>query len=139
MISASAWWADLPGRKCERAVQEVRLEDRLHDQQHRHLHHAVPDRRDAEGTELAVGLGNVHALHRLRAVGVGLERLCDLAQEPHDAVGTLLHLFDAQAVHARGAAIGGHQVPCRVQNVGPAHRFVQRVEAEGRFPLGFEV
>ena len=69
------------GTESERTIQEVRLEDRLHDQQHRHLHHAVPDRRDAQRAELAVGLGNVHALHRLRPVGPGLERLFDLAQE----------------------------------------------------------
>ena len=45
------------GTKPERTVQEVRLEDRLQDQQRRRLHHPVPDRRDAQWRFAVSALG----------------------------------------------------------------------------------
>jgi len=88
---------------------------------------------------VAVGLGNIHTLHRLRAVGAVLERLFDLAQKSADTVFGLHHLSDAQAVHPGCAVVGGHPVPCRLQHVAPADSVVQGVKPKRRFTLGFEV
>jgi site-specific DNA recombinase len=122
-----------------RTVKEVRLEDRFHDQQHRRLHHAVFHRRDAQWAIFAVGFGDVHTLNRLRAVGPGLERLFDLAQESPHAVFAVSHLVDAHTVHARRSIVGGHLFPRRKQNIGPMDSVIQRVKPKPRLSLGFEV
>ena len=51
-----------------RARKEVRLEDRLQHQLRRHLHHPVPDRRNAQRPLLPIGLRDVPAQHRCRPV-----------------------------------------------------------------------
>jgi hypothetical protein len=62
-------------------IQEIRLEDRLQNQQRRRLHHAVFHRRDAQRTQLAVSLRDVHPPHRLRLVAFLLQLLLQFDQE----------------------------------------------------------
>ena len=67
-----------PWPKTVRARTKVRLEDRLHDQLRRHLHHPVSDRRNAQRSLFSISLRNVLPLHRRRSVlpfdELGLQR-----------------------------------------------------------------
>jgi len=107
------------GAEPERAVQEVRLEDRLQDQQDRHLHRPVSHRRNAQWPQLAIGLGDVHALHRLGPIRLGDQRFPDLRQEAVHPLGRLTHLLDADSVHPGRTVVGGHPVPGGPQHVRP--------------------
>jgi hypothetical protein len=49
-----------------RAIQEIRLKDRLRDHQGCHLHYPVAYRRNPQRPQLPIGLRNVNALHRVR-------------------------------------------------------------------------
>src|ERR1035437_7128665 len=60
-----------------RTIQEIRLKDRLQDQQGRHLHYPVAYRRNPQRPQLPIRLRNVHALHRLRLVGPRPQRFLD--------------------------------------------------------------
>jgi hypothetical protein len=50
---------------------QVGLEDRLRDQYHGHLRHAVPDRTNPQGALLAIRFGDEHASHWLGSVRLG--------------------------------------------------------------------
>src|SRR5262249_45235426 len=54
-----------------RAVQEVRLKDRLEDQQSRRLNDTVLDRGNAQRSQPAVRLRDVDTFNRLRPVAFG--------------------------------------------------------------------
>src|SRR4029077_13408495 len=57
------------------ALLEVRLEDRLNDDFHRHLGHSVPNGRYPQRPLLSIGLGNIDPPDRLRSVGLLLKFL----------------------------------------------------------------
>lgn len=61
-----------------RAVDEVRLEDRLQHQQHRHLHNPILDGRNAQWSLPAIRLGNVNAFHQLRPIAASTKRFVQL-------------------------------------------------------------
>ena len=70
------------GTKAVGARQEVRLEDGLDHQFHRHLNHAVFDDGDAQRALFGfAGLVDPAAFHRERSVGFGVQLQADLGQK----------------------------------------------------------
>ncbi len=118
-----------------RAVQEVRFKDRLQHEQHRHLDDPVFDRGYSQRPLPPVRLGNVHALHRLRLVGLGAQFLLQFLEELRRAR-PIDDVLAADAVHSGSAVVLEHQPPSRGQHVEPMHPVIQRVKPEFRFLLG---
>ena len=71
-----------PRAKPVGAVQEVGFEDRFEDQQGGRLHNAVADGRDAQRSQLPVGLGYVDTAYSLWTVGLGAQLLVELLDQP---------------------------------------------------------
>src|ERR1035441_4976565 len=72
-------------------IQEIRLKDRLQDQQGRHLYPPVAHRRDTQRSQLPIRLRNVNASHCLRLIGLRAQRL--LRSEEHTSeLQSLRHL-----------------------------------------------
>src|SRR5690606_5465687 len=109
-------------------------EDRLDDQLRRHLHHAVPHRRDTQGPLLSIGLRDVTPPDRLRPVLPCLQLGLQLIQESLDAV--LLELGQGLFIDPRRALVPPHSLPRLLQDVTPVDAIVQSVEAPIRAPLG---
>lgn len=122
------------GSKPERAVGEVRFEDRLQHQLRRRLHDAIAHRRDPERPLPAVGLGDVLPQHRARSVRACAQRRLDLVQERDHA--SLLDRRDRLSIDARGSLVGPNPLPRRLQHVTPEDAVIQGVEAPSRLPLG---
>jgi len=118
-----------------RAVDEVRLEDRLQHQQHRCLHDPILDGRDAKRSLPAVRLGYVDALYRLRPIAAGAKLIVQLLQECRRA-GTINDVLARLAIHAGSALVLQHQPPGSGQHVVPIHPVVQGVKPESRLSLG---
>ena len=119
------------------AILEIRLEDRLQDQQGSHLRHSVSHRRNAQGSQFPVGLGNVDASYRLGAVSVGAQGLLQFLQKSFHAPRRSFDLSDRHPVDARCALVGSHPFPSCFQRVLPINPVIQRVEPELRLLLGF--
>src|ERR1035438_6112349 len=121
-------------------IQEIRLEDRLQNQQRCRLHHTVFHRRDAQRTQLAVSLRNVHPPHRLRLVAFLLQFLLQFDQEIDESrslvVAAANDLSDRHAIDAGCSSVFRYLVPRRHQRVPPIDSIVQSVESKLRFLLG---
>ena len=121
-------------------IQEIRLEDRLQNQQRRRLHHAVFHRRDAQRTQLAVSLRNVHPPHRLRSVAFLLQLLLQFDQEIDKSrslvVAAANDLLNRHAIDAGCSSVFRYLVPRRHQRVPPIDPIIQSVESKLRFLLG---
>ena len=119
-----------------RAIQEIRLENRLQDQQGRHLCHPVPHRRYAQRSQLPILLLDVNASYRLRRVALRAEGLLQVLQEPLHPGGGGFDLCDRHPVHTRCAVMGPHPLPRRFQRVPPIDPVIQHVKPELRLLLG---
>ena len=109
---------------------QVGLEDRSEHQHCSHLRHAVPDRRDAQRSLFAVGLGYPYPTDRLRSIRLVLKCLRQFAQPSFRAI--RLDVRERFPVHARRATIGfAYGVGVR-QDVRPVQLVVQTVEAKTR-------
>src|SRR6202142_225375 len=117
------------------SILKVGFEDRLQNQQGRHLPHPVSHRRYPQRSQLSVGFRYVHAAHRLRPVGIGSQGFLDLSNKPAHARFLRFPLFDRNAVHARCAPIGAHPPPSLFQCVPPIDPVVQSVKPELRLLL----
>jgi len=116
-------------------VQEVRLKDRLQDQQRRRLHHAIPDRRDAERSQLAVGLGEVDPPHRGWLVTLGPQVFLKGFQEFQRSPVGVADRVDRDPVAARCALMGADPVPSRSERVPPIDPVLQGVKPALRLLL----
>src|SRR5580693_3154747 len=125
-----------PGPEAVGGRTKVRLEDRLQHQLRSHLHHPVPDRRDAQRPLLSVGLRDVPAQHRGCPVRACSQRGAELFQEALDPV--LLDVGDRLGIDARRASAPLHPLPRFREDVTPRDAVVQRVEPATRAPLGRE-
>src|SRR5450759_2656333 len=126
----------VPARtKPVRAVQEVRLEDRLEHQRRLRLHDPVLDRRDTQRSQPAVRLGDEHTLDRLWPVAMGAQFLVQLLEEQVRAR-AIDDVLTRHAIHTGGAVVLEHQPPRGRQHVGPIDPVVQRVKPELRLLLG---
>ena len=119
------------------AIQEIRLEDRLQDQQGRHLHHPVAHRRDAQRSQLPIRLRDVDAPHRLRPVGLGCAAIPGSLPETAATPLADASICSIVTPSTPGAPLLARtRVPRRLQHVAPIDPVVQRVEPELRFLLG---
>src|ERR1039457_2563101 len=119
-----------------RTIQEIRLKDRLQDQQGRHLHYPVAYRRNPQRPQLPIRVRNVHALHRLRRVVPRPQLFLDSFQKSRCALFCPHDLFDRDAIHPRRSLIPAHPFPSRFQHIHPIDPVVQRIKPELRFLLG---
>ncbi len=124
------------GAKAVGTVLEVLLEDRLQNQQRRHLNHPVAHRRNPQRAHLPVGFRDVHAPDRPRLVGMAAKAPPDFVQKGPHAPLRPLDRFQRHPIHSGSALIGPHPAPCRFQHVLPADVAVERIETELRLILG---
>ena len=120
------------GAEAERAVVEVRLEYRLHDELDRHLHHPVLYGGDAERPHLAVRLFDIDPSDRACAVCLRLELPSDAGQEPFHAALAPLDGLEGLSVHAGGLVLLTDALPCTADCLLVHHTPEERVEAELR-------
>src|ERR1019366_8603007 len=118
------------------AILEICFEDRLQDQQGRHLDHSVAHRRDAQRPHFPIRLWSVDAPYRFRRVGLGAQRLLDFVQEPLHTGFRRFNLLDRYAIHPGRALIGTYPFPTRFQHIAPIDPVVQHIKPELRFLLG---
>jgi hypothetical protein len=123
-VSVLLWW-------------KVGFEDRF---QHQHrCRHAdpIPQGRDAQRPEFAVGLRYKHSSDGLRPVGLLPERKRQFSQPPLDPI--CLDVRKILAVDSRRALVGAALGIGMRQNVLAADLVVQSVEAIAGFRLRFRV
>ena len=118
-------------------ILEIRLEDRLQDQQGGHLHHSVSHCRYTQGSQFPVRLGDVDAPYRLRPVGPAAQRFLEILQKSLHPARPRFDRFDRHAIHAGRPLVGSHPFPGRLQRVPPIDPVVQSIEPELRLLLGF--
>ena len=129
LMSVPSW------TKPVRAVQEVRLKDRLEHQQGRRLDDPVFDRGYSQWSHPAVRLRNVDAFDRLRPVAFGAQLLTQLFEEDGGA-GAIDDVPARHAVDPGSSVMGQHQQPRGRQHVVPIDPVVQGVKPELGFLLG---
>ena len=115
--------------------REVGLEDRLQDQHHRHLRHAVPDRTDTQRALLAITFRDEHTAHRVRSIR-SLSQFGRQFVEP-SVPPVRLDVLEGLAVHPRGAVVGATAQVGELQDVPAIHLVVQPVEPILRRSLRF--
>ena len=125
-----------PGAKPVRAIQEVRVENRLQDQQGGGLHDPIAQGRDAQGALLPICLRDVDAPYRLGAIGLGTQLLVQLLDQLPGPVLVGFDPLDRDAVDAGTSAVGSYLQPSRPQDIAPRDPVVQRIEPERRLLLG---
>src|SRR4051812_32980917 len=103
----------------EITLQKIRFENRFHDQERRHLDHAIPNNRNAQWPQLSIGFLNPYPAHCFGPVSFLLERLLDLIQKSLNSAFTFLDHLDRYAVHPGRSLISLHPFPCRLQCVPP--------------------
>jgi len=109
---------------------KIGFEDRV-EHQHRCRHaHPITQGRDAQGPQLAIGLGNEHSSDRIRLVLLFPERKRQFPEPPLPAV--RLDLREVLPIHARCALVGAAVDPGVSQDIVAVDLVVQRVEAEAR-------
>src|SRR3954468_561259 len=117
---------------------EVRLEDRFQHQLRRGLRHPAPYRGNPKwALTIAPGLRDHHPAHGLRLVGLGPEILCKAVQPVLQPC--RLDLLAGDAIHARCAPIGAHQLISMTQHICPVELVVEQVEPVGRLRLRLEI
>ena len=105
---------------------QVGFEDGFQEQDRRHLHHAIPDRRDTKRSLLAIGLRDVNPTDRLGAIGSAPESFREQFQPSVQPV--RLDVLEGLAVYSRSSAVGSAAVVGMTQDIFAVHFVVQRVE-----------
>ena len=118
------------------AILEICFEDRLKDQQGRHLDHPVAHRRDTQRPLLPIRFRYVDAPYRFRRIGLAAQRFLNVIQEPLYAGFRRFDLFDLHAVNPRRALVGSHPRPCRLQHIAPIDPVIKYIKPELRLLLG---
>jgi hypothetical protein len=116
---------------------KIGFEDRFQ-HQHRCCHaDPIPQGRDAQRPEFAVGFRYEHAPDRVRPVVLFLERKRQFAKPPLYAI--LLDIREVLLIHTRRAPIGAAQGVGMGQNILAENLVVQSIEAIVGFSLRFRV
>src|SRR6185312_759882 len=115
--------------------RQVGLEDRLQDQHHRHLRHAVPDRTDPQRALLAIAFRDEYAAHGVRSIRPLLQFGRQFV-EPSVAP-VRLDVLEGPAVHPRGAVVGTAAQVGELQDIPSVHLVIQPVEPIVRRSLRF--
>jgi hypothetical protein len=82
-----------PGPKAVGTFLEIRFKDRLQNQQRCRLDDPVADRRNAQRSQLPVGLGDIHPLDRLGAISLLAQFGLDFIEKPFRPAFRLDHPF----------------------------------------------
>jgi hypothetical protein len=113
-------------------VQKVSLEDRLQDQLHRGLRHAIPNGRDAEWSRSTSRFRDQDSAHGRRDIRL----FPQLFPEPSQK---LIHahrnIFDADSVDTGGSTVGAAALPGVSQDVRSVDLVIKRVESEAWLQL----
>ena len=115
--------------------REVGLEDRLQDQHHRPLRHAVPDRTDPQRAWLALRFRDEHATHGVRSIRP-LPQFGRQFVEPSVAP-LRLDVLEGLAIDPRRAVVGAAAQGGEFQDVPSVPLVVQPVEPIPRRSLRF--
>ena len=125
-----------PRSKPMGTVQEICLEDRLNDQQHRHLDHPVSDTGNSQGAHLAIGLGDVDPAHRLRSVGLGPQfSLRSHREMPSPLLAPSSILCRCHSIHSRCSLVRPYPFPRRLQHISAKDPVIQGIEPKLTFSL----
>jgi hypothetical protein len=100
------------------------------------LHYPVAHRRYPQGPQLPMRLRNVHALHRLRLVGLRTQRFPNSFRKSRRALVRPHGLFDRDAVHPRRSLVPPHPFSSRFQHIHSKDPVVQHLKLDLRFLLG---
>ena len=104
-----------PGTVGVLLIRKVRFKDGF---QHQHCcrhAHPVPESRDTQRPELAVGFRNKHSSDWFRLIFLRLECKRQFTKPPQHAV--LLDFLKVLSIHARCSLVRAALVPCMKQNV----------------------
>jgi hypothetical protein len=102
LVSRTAWTEPIG------TIFKVSFEDRLQDQQGRHLHHSVPHRRDSQRPQFPIRLRDVDTPYGCRRIGLLPQGFLNLIEESGDAGARLFDLLNRQSVHSGRALVGSH-------------------------------
>jgi hypothetical protein len=118
---------------------EVRLEDRHQHQIHRHLHHTVFDRGDAQAAIPSAGFGDLHPAYRRGPVRFAVKLLLQRGQPRcfHLCIGG--QFFDAHPIDSGRSCVRFDAPPCCCQHVGALHFSVQTPKPVLRLGLRFPI
>jgi hypothetical protein len=120
----------------ERTVFEVRLKDRLQDQERGHLRNSIAHRGNTQRPRLSIGLWYIDPSHRLGTVGLATKRLLDLRQERIRAAVVFEDILNGYPIHSSRALVGSYQFPCRQQHIFPIYPIIKSIKPEIRLLLG---
>ena len=124
-----------PRAKPMGAIQEICLEDRLNDQQHRHLDHPVSDTGNPQRAPLAIGLGYVDPTHRLRSVSLGSQFSFHFIEKCLHPSLSFLHTLQGHPIDSRCSLVCPHPFPRRLQYIAAQDSVVQGIEPILTFSL----
>src|ERR1044072_2331197 len=125
------------GSEPVRAFFEISLEDRLQYQLHRRLHHSIAHRRNAQRSQLAIGLGDIDSQDRFGLVSPLQQAPLDLFNKCSFLFRCHRNLFDTHSIYPRCAVVAPNRCPRNFQHVPPTHQSVETVEAKPLLLFGF--
>jgi hypothetical protein len=99
------------GPKSVGTILEVSFKDWFHYQQDRTLHHPIPNSRDSQWSQFAVGFGDVDSAHRLASVAF-LTHLSPKLLKPW-LKALPLDLRKTDPVHSSGSSVSPYLLPGR--------------------------
>ena len=123
-----------PRSKTMRAIQKVRLKNRLQYQQYGHLYYPISYTGYSQGSQLAVSLGNINPAHRQRSVGLGPQFLFQCFQKSGHP--SFLYLPNGHPIRSRRPSIRSYPSPGRFQYIPAIHPVVQDIKSKLTFLLG---
>ena len=105
---------------------QVRLEDRLQDQDYRHLRHAVSNRADAQWPSCPIRFREVHPTHGLGLVRLASQVTRQFVQPAFHAI--RLDVVEGLAVDPRRPTVGTAAAEGDLQDVPTVHLVVEGIE-----------
>jgi hypothetical protein len=114
---------------------QIGLEDGLKHHQRCHLRYTIPDRWDAQRSQLAIRFGYKYPPHGSRPIRLGPEFLRQFVEPPAYAV--LLDVLERLPIHPGCTGVGLAAQVGIVQHVPAGQLVVQAVEPEARLGLRF--
>ena len=125
------------GAEPKRRFRQIRLEDRLQNQERRRLHHPVAHVGNAQRPHLPVGLRNVHAADRPGLVAPLAQRARETLKKSVNAEG--LDRLDRHPIRPRRSLVAPHPFPRHPKEPRACDLVIQLMKAPCGFPLGAEM
>src|SRR6185312_3702345 len=115
--------------------RQVGLKDRPQDQHRRRLRYTIPDRRNAQGSELTVRFWDIYSPDRLRLVRFVSEFQRQFPKPSLHAI--CFDVLEPYSIHTGGPCIGFAASIGMGQYIISVQLVIQRIEAITRFTLRF--